>query len=522
MGFTRVWAAAVLVVLAGGAWAQPAGEKPAAEQPAGQPAPELAKTPEELKAEAERAAKYAPTRDYRRERLELIVTMTGGRGSNTENGWGLYRSAVAAMAGMSRYAVDGSPAMARWEKEMTPGAETISSDDLLWAAAGLRPQLPAYVGEEGERVVEQFLRSTLPKMLDQLAGETRYFPPIDGAEPAIAILLPGLGEARSTARFNGGRMLIALKKGDEKEYVRAAMHNYAVARATASEAIAISHLVSNAIDSLTMTRTIEANLRRPLSPTLCRALLNLAGEYPGANYELSMRGEGLFCLDTMHWVYTKGKIGDLISLSGSTNDTESKVKAGVSRAFWVTREAALEMADGYFLAASRLFDADPAVAAKAQAEVDAVQKRSETEPMFRVSYQAFATLMPATSAIVRSERQARSLRGAYRMVLAAELYNHEHGSYPEDAGALKATLGELPRDWFAKDGAALRYRRVDPKQDRLGRAYLVYSVGVDGVDNAGAEDPKNQYKATAGKNPEGLDLVFNWDDEQAPGVPPNR
>ena len=178
----------------------------------------------------------------------------------------------------------------------------------------------------------------------------------------------------------------------------------------------------------------------------------------------------------------------------------------------------LELAEGYFLAASRLFDADPAAAAKAQAEVDAVQKRSETEPMFRVSYQAFATLMPAMSAIARSERQARSLRGAYRMVLAAELHNHEHGSYPEDAGALKATLGELPRDWFAKDGAALRYRKIDPRQDRLGRAYLVYSVGVDGMDNAGAEDPKNQYKATAGKNPEGLDLVFNWEVEPEPAA----
>lgn len=506
MGFTRVWAA-VLTVLAGCASAQPAGE---------QPAPELVKTPEELKAEAARAAKYAPTRDYRRERLELIISMTGGRGTNSDNGWGLYRSAVAAMGGMSRYALDASPAMARWEKELTPGGETISSDDLLWAAAGLRPALPAYLGEEGERVVEQFHRSTLPRMLDQLAEETRFFPPIDGAEPAIAILLPGLGEARTTARFNGGRMLIALKRGDEKEYVRAAMHNYAVARATASEAIAISHLVSNAIDALTMTRSIEANLRRPLSPTLCRALLGLADRFPGANYELSMRGEGLYCLDTMHWVYTKGRIGDLVSLSGSTDDAESKVKAAATRALWVTREAALELADGYFVAASKLFDADPAAAAKAQAEVDAVQKRSETEPLFRVSYQPFAVLMPATSAIVRGERQARGLRGAYRMMLAAELYNHEHGAYPDNAGAMKATLGELPRDWFAKDGAALRYKKVDPKQDRLGRGYLVYSVGADGVDNGGAEDPKNQYKAVAGKNPDGLDLVYNWDDSPEP------
>lgn len=521
MGFSRVWTAAwagvwagaAVAVLAGRAMGQPAGEQPAATSP------ELVKTPEELKVEAARAEKYAPTRDYRRERLELIVSMTGGRGSNTENGWGLYRSAVAAMAGMSRYALDGSPVMERWEKEKA--GESISSDEILWAAGGLRPNLPEWVAEEGVRVVEQFHRTGLPRMLDQLAEETRYFPPIDAAEPAIAILLPGLGEARTTARFNGGRMVIALKKGDEKESVRAARHNYAVSRATASEAVAISHLVSTAIDTLTMTRVIEATLREPLSPTLCRAMLDLSTEYPGPNYELSMRGEGLFGLDTIHWVYTKGRIGDLVSLSGSS-DGESKVKAAASRALWVTREAALEMADDYFVAASKLFDPDPAVAAKAQAAVDAVQKRSETEPMFRVSYQAFATLMPAMSAIARSERQARGLRGAYRMMLAAELYHHEHGDYPENAEGLKGILGELPRDWFAKDGSALRYRRVQPKQDRLGRSYLLYSVGVDGVDNGGVDDPESQYRAVSGKNPEGFDLVFNWDVEHAPSIPPNR
>ena len=77
--------------------------------------------------------------------------------------------------------------------------------------------------------------------------------------------------------------------------------------------------------------------------------------------------------------------------------------------------------------------------------------------------------------------------------LAIERYRLAVGKLPDLLGELvPGYLDSLPRDPF--DGAELRYKR-------LGKGYVVYSIGQDGSDDGGREHPRGERK----------DPDENWD-----------
>lgn len=443
--------------------------------------------------------RYPATRDYRRERVDMIVRAMGGVLATKTNGYGEYRSLVAGAAGVTSFAIEGSPVL----KAANAAGGMFSGDDMLWAASGLKPEVPEAMAAEGRRVIEQFNASTLALRLDMLAEQTFFIPPIETANPAIAVMLPQLGEARATARLNAARMMLAMLDGDEKELVRATAHNLAVARASASETVLISHLVSVSIDALAMQTIIDGGMRGRLSPAVCKELLAVMDRFPGADWSVSVRADGLNSLDTLHWICTVGSIT-------AVDRSISKVEAAASRLLWASRESILETADGYYEAASKAFDEDATVAAEARKAVAELDAKIQ-EKAFRAKYRPLAMLKPAMEQSIGVEAAVRGLRGAVRIMLAAELFKADKGEYPVKAEELvPAYLTSLPTDWFTLDRAPLRYVRVDPAKDRLGRSFLVYSVGLDGEDHGGKEDVRSNYSATQSPWYKGLDLVYNW------------
>ncbi len=83
-----------------------------------------------------------------------------------------------------------------------------------------------------------------------------------------------------------------------------------------------------------------------------------------------------------------------------------------------------------------------------------------------------------------------------KTLLAVERYRMAHASLPETLDQLvPGYLAAVPVDPF--DGAPLRYKRFD-------RGFLVYSVGEDGKDDGGKQEPPKETK----KSGETWDLVF--------------
>lgn len=70
---------------------------------------------------------------------------------------------------------------------------------------------------------------------------------------------------------------------------------------------------------------------------------------------------------------------------------------------------------------------------------------------------------------------------AVRVLVAIERYRQDHGRLPEK-------LGDLPGEPIMDplNGLAFGYRRLDPATDEQGRDFVLYSLGIDGVDAGGS------------------------------------
>jgi hypothetical protein len=95
-------------------------------------------------------------------------------------------------------------------------------------------------------------------------------------------------------------------------------------------------------------------------------------------------------------------------------------------------------------------------------------------------------LIPALTKVVQAfDREATTLACA-RVALAVERYRLAHNRWPDKLEDLLPTeLTRIPDDPFGT--GKLHYRRVP-------EGVVIYSVGIDGIDNQGAIDRENYYK----------------------------
>lgn len=121
---------------------------------------------------------------------------------------------------------------------------------------------------------------------------------------------------------------------------------------------------------------------------------------------------------------------------------------------------------------------------------DAVQRAAQAYldglPPSSAAVRALVGNLPnALAEFIGDRIQVEAMQAATHLLLALELHRAERGSYPDSLDALVPhALAGLPRDPFAPDGR-FRYRRL-AAPDEHGREYLLYSVGFDGLDNAGS------------------------------------
>lgn len=449
--------------------------------------------------------RYPPTRDYRKERTDMVIQALGGWKHNTQNGYPIFRSTVARITGMMQYAVSGSPVL----NPKAPGEPASTADDLLQALND-PAQAQSPLAAEMEGIIDRFLSTSLASELDALVNETRYFPPTDPAQPAIAALLPELGEARQASKFNASRIALAHRRNQHREFLRALTHNLAIERALSGQPSLIAHSLNAAIDASTFRCILECGLQAPLDPTICRGVLDVTRAFPLADWSLAVRGEGLLCMATIDWMYAQGQQAAATLHAAPPDQPQAQQ--------WAPRVQTIELADAYFSALAQVFDPDRIVADAALAKVQSLHEEAR-EAGFRARFQPFVPLMPTLEASLTSEKQARVLRDAARIIAASELHRADLGTYPQTVSDLVPRyLDALPIDWFSPSREPLRIRPVDPATDRLRRPLLVYSVGHDGRDDGGIEDPVANTKAIQRSSGfEGLDYVLNW--RPAPPAP---
>ena len=102
-------------------------------------------------------------------------------------------------------------------------------------------------------------------------------------------------------------------------------------------------------------------------------------------------------------------------------------------------------------------------------------------------------MMSFAHRVLGEDDSTQVLRRGLRVMLAIERFHAATGDYPAQLADLAPRfLDPMPLDPWS--GKPYGYIRVDPKQDRLGRSYLVYSVGSDRTDDGGKSLTREEIK----------------------------
>jgi hypothetical protein len=138
----------------------------------------------------------------------------------------------------------------------------------------------------------------------------------------------------------------------------------------------------------------------------------------------------------------------------------------------------------------------PATYATNKAYLLAVEQEIIVNLGLPVSGRAYTPLMP-TSGIMYGAPWSMRLedyndrlaveKAATKAMIAVEQYRLTHGAYPRSlAEALSESQAAAAVE--QRTGQPLGYRRLTPGDDRHERGYLLYTIGLDGVDDGGAGD----------------------------------
>jgi hypothetical protein len=310
---------------------------------------------------------------------------------------------------------------------------------------------------------------------------------------------------RQLARFNAARMERAAAAGEWQKFVTLTKQTLSLGRVAAHQTTLIDRLVGIAIASLTLDRVRTAVREHPVPmETLVELRRAIDAQTSWPSPAVQLEGEWLAAMDTCRWAF-EGNGAD----AGLSVKEMNRVQALASGEIdlsnttgFAGRGETVEFLNSYYRAI--IATADMTRAERAVDPEFAKFAKQEIPGRLIIAQ----ILVPATGKVFQSEDQIRTDIGGTRIILAAEAFQRKHGRYPASVDEVKEMIvaaGE-PKDRFATDGSALRYKKLDAK-DASGREYLVYSVGANSTDDGGVP-PKSGVMFEALRLPDG-DFVVN-------------
>ncbi len=317
---------------------------------------------------------------------------------------------------------------------------------------------------------------------------------------------------RSIARVNQVRFYQAVRAGEADAALDAFGVLPALARQASSQGLLIAHVVGLAIEALASSALVELMLDGDLDATMLARIgdaIDAAG--PMADAELALRVEWLSTEDIIQRYFTGRRNGNGRLLAGEVGlrgelFTETPTAVGrlanVIGLAMATKRTHLERAGAFYGGHLELLHA-PALDLRAVGRHQATSVDS-----LGFDLMLLEIIMPSADRCVSADVRVRIDAIGARQMLAIELYRARTGRLPDRLEDLVGdTIASLRPD--PTTGALLRYRKIDPAEDPLRRAYLLYSVGPDGEDHLGAVPAEPG--AVFGRVEAGADYVINTD-----------
>jgi hypothetical protein len=369
--------------------------------------------------------------------------------------------------------------------------------------------------------LEALDRAGVFDLLDQVAAapravRTRLDAPERDAERAalgstdpwdgnlIGATLPEIQHIRMLARACAARMHIAAGANDPDAFIRAFAQGLALSRAQYLQPWMIDSKVGADLRELILTRAYaglgELELTEAHFETIQAAVDTQTKGLPGMDF--AFHGERLAVLDMCRWAFdSRGKFQPkrLIDAGMLANVPPRSDPAHKAR-----RDANVQRVESCY-----------------GDIINAVVQPRATRPDADALVRTQIAAGPAADVVMlgyvgASGRYLKTMDAAaldlagFRVVLAVERFERAMGQYPDTLEQVvsRGLLDQIPDDAIAS--GPIRYRKLDAAADGAARAYIVYSVGADGVDDSGGESPDAKvdvrFDAVAGK---GFDYVFN-------------
>ena len=335
-------------------------------------------------------------------------------------------------------------------------------------------------------------------------------------ESLIFQTLPGLGQLRSLALARAASMYQALAQGDADEAVAALDQTLYIAQVDTYQTLIIEQLIGRAIASEAARWLRQALMDHQLdATTYARLLKTFRGHLPLGSTEIALQGERLSLLDVIQHVYSDDGTGggrlllaeadDLLQLTGLGNSTSRPTGnmpaiANLGGFFYANRTeitAAVNELFDNLIRRSRL--------SRAERRADPFDEDAFVQAL-DWQYMPLSMLLPALDRTIDTRDAIDCELAGTIIMLALEQYRAETGKYPESLQDLTpAVLVEIPSDPYSKKGFVYRKHSDDP----LGKGYVLYTIGADGIDNSGAFDSIEPRTGLSDRGGVGLDFVLN-------------
>lgn len=377
------------------------------------------------------------------------------------------------------------------------------------------PGAPVEVVEPTLRMTTMLRERGVHDRLAAVAAMPRAVRPGRPADEwVIAVELPELAAARDLARYCMARMHEAARTGDTVELIASFEQGLALGRVVGSQWTLIDRLTGIAIVS-TMTTELRRHVGAGMfDATACRLLLEaIDRQLPLPPMELSLNGERIGLMDSIQRTHTDNGRGSgrliitkLVDLE-NFGDPTGPIPAlyghpifNVAGLFLPSRAETVAKADAFYDKSIALSRMTPA-----ERRADPFNPDVFVETLPR-GFVVLRLLLPAIGRAIASNDRSELDVAGLRVMLALEIHYQENGAYPARLEDLvPSILPELPMDPFS--GRPYGYRLPTGDGTTYG-SYTLYSVGGDGVDDAGTPHAEHPQKALQ-DNASGSDYIIH-------------
>lgn len=438
--------------------------------------------------------------------LVALTERFQGCGRGVPDAWPVFADAASRMEAMleSVRAEVGAAGSTRGDLSLLTGVDWDS-----WPLEG-DPEAHRAVAHE---IVRRFAASGIPSLLDELAASRCAVRPAQAGRLARWIL-PEATFSRVMTRALVAEMHAAhlSQRGVDAQALERAL---AIVRVCAAQTSLVEQVTALDLVRLVLREVRHELLAGGVPPDRLRGIHDaFARQLPLPPMEPAIEGTRLRALEFIEHTHTDNGRGDgRVVLAAFVREVEGEASglpdpslANMRSLFMAGRAETTRMLHEVmdaFVARSKMSRHEYL---RSRAGRDVLRQIQEHQRYYAVLNWALPAMgLPFT----RRAHAELDLAGT-QVMLAIERFRAERGVYPERLDELVPDyLPAIPADTFSPLG--LRYRRIDAAADPLGRAYLLYSTGIDGEDNDGVE---HEYRIRAlfpseEEGGRGFDYVLN-------------